>query len=491
MNIKFGVENFRVFDKMSYFDIKPITIITGKNSSGKSSLLKAIQVLANSISHGNFFSLRLWDNDLNLGSFDTLVSDSTNDKINFTINNLKISYYKCKHYPEEAVFNDLKIFDDSGNEVFCFDGIGAIREEHRGFWFSAFIEEHIVRESKSSDAKKIAEFLLSEKSALMSKICYPTPNVNIAHVLKSIRNVNFEHEYDWDKKITNYISKNELIGKLDFLDVQFTEQQKKEFCVEYENSLLVCLDIANKSTNIFDNVSQTILLPSSRGLNKRIYSEQNSDNFLEKALFDSLKHRSENYKDGKFFMGSGNIRFKVEDEKVNYLTKWFQEFGLGQFIEINHIPGAGLQAQVVDNDKKTHLADLGFGYSQLLPIILLSSYEDDYKNLIIEEPESHLHPNLQSKLAEMFVDAYQIYKSSFIIETHSEYLIRKLQYLVAKGKISKDDIAIYYFDKTENKFEYRKIEMRSDGILKEDFGAGFFDESVTLTKELLTRLKNN
>jgi predicted ATPase len=489
MNIKFSIKNFRVFKEMSEFDIKPITIITGKNNSGKSSLLKALQVLINSTNNGVFKSLRLWENDLNLGSFETLVTDTNRNNIIFKINNLEISYYKCEHYPEELEFNYVKVFDENKNELCCLEGVGGIKDG--GLYITLYVKEHLLRVSDNVDVKETARYLIEKEYRLYSDTIYYKVNPTIFDPLVDMRNRYFNQEYDWNKKESNYVSKNVAIEAFDILDSILTEQQIKIFCDEYEKSLLVLLDVSLESVYKLNKFYQTILLPSSRGLNKRIYSQQNSDNFLEKALFDFLKYRSANYKDGKFFMGSENFRIKVEDEKVNYLTKWLQEFGLGQFIEINHIPGAGLQAQVVNNGTKTHLADLGFGYSQLLPIILFSSYEHDYKNLIIEEPESHLHPNLQSKLAEMFVDAYQIYKTSFIIETHSEYLIRKLQYLVAKGKISKDDISIYYFDKTENNFEYRKIEMRSDGILKEDFGAGFFDESVTLTKELLTRLKNN
>jgi len=451
--------------------------------------LKAIQVLLNSANDGYFKSLKLWDNDLNLGSFETLATDSKKNNVVFKVNNLEISYYKHKHYPEELEFSYVKVFDKENNELCCFDGIGGITDS--GFVVSFYTKEHLLRESENSDAIKIAQYLLKENSRMYSDTIYSKVNPTIFDLLNDIRNEYFEYQYDWDKKESKYISKNVLIDKLDFLSGIFMEQEIENFCDEYEKSFLAILKEADKNANNLYHLSKTILLPSSRGLNKRIYSQQNSDNFLEKALFDFLKYRSANYKDGKFFMGGGDIKIKIDDNKAQYLTHWMQKFGIGQWLETHHIPGAGLQAYIINNDKKIHLADLGFGYSQLLPIILFSSYEHDYKNIIIEEPESHLHPNLQSKLAEMFVNSYDLFKTSFIIETHSEYLIRKLQFLVAKGKISKDDISIYYFDITDNKFEYRKIEMRKDGILKEDFGQGFFDESVNLTKDLLTRLKNN
>ena len=110
----------------------------------------------------------------------------------------------------------------------------------------------------------------------------------------------------------------------------------------------------------------------------------------------------------------------------------------------------------------------------------------------IEEPENHLHPAFQSKLADMLLDAYQNYNISFIVETHSEYLIRKLQTLVAKKQVSSKDISLYYlYDPDESKRpnhvpQLKKIEIQEDGCLSEPFGSGFFDEADNLSMELLT-----
>jgi predicted ATPase len=113
--------------------------------------------------------------------------------------------------------------------------------------------------------------------------------------------------------------------------------------------------------------------------------------------------------------------------------------------------------------------------------------------LIIEEPESNFHPKLQSKLAEFFIDASSKFNMKFIIETHSEYFIRKLQYWVARKIIRSNDIGIYYFperttSKEQNKI--RKIHILNDGSLDDDFGPGFFDEATNWQWEMM-RLKNS
>lgn len=95
-------------------------------------------------------------------------------------------------------------------------------------------------------------------------------------------------------------------------------------------------------------------------------------------------------------------------------------------------------------------------------------------------------------LAEMFVDAYKTYNIQFIIETHSEYLIRKLQTLVAKKDITTDEVSLnYMYDpdpakRPANMPQIKKIEIGNDGRLKSAFGSGFFDEADNLTMDLLT-----
>ena len=108
--------------------------------------------------------------------------------------------------------------------------------------------------------------------------------------------------------------------------------------------------------------------------------------------------------------------------------------------------------------------------------------------LAIEEPENHLHPRLQSLLADMFLEAYEKFGVMFIVETHSEYLIRKSQVLVKKWYEEKKDATIkcpfntYYIP--VNGVPY-SLGYRKDGKFSESFGPGFYDESANLTFEIM------
>jgi len=137
--------------------------------------------------------------------------------------------------------------------------------------------------------------------------------------------------------------------------------------------------------------------------------------------------------------------------------------------------------------QKVNLADTGFGYSQVLPIIAQlwvmakkKNYREATKFFAIEQPELHLHPKMQARLADLFVNLIGPGNSSnefkLVIETHSEVIINQLGKAVEKGAISADDIGIYIFDQNtlEGATRVRESKFDSDGYLTE-WPLGFFD----------------
>jgi len=202
---------------------------------------------------------------------------------------------------------------------------------------------------------------------------------------------------------------------------------------------------------------------------------------------------------------------------MDFIQFWLNKFGCeGDLVFLPSKQGVGISITVANRP----LADLGYGLTQLMPILIkiaciqekapetdptmiqlfrrFGHYYDDNPSpgttLIIEEPETNLHPKFQSLLADLFIDANKRFNIQFILETHSEYLIRKLQYLTGQGNLKPADTAIYYFynpdEKPEGEKQIKKIEIGADGRLSDYFGQGFFDEADNLAMQLIVLNKN-
>jgi len=135
------------------------------------------------------------------------------------------------------------------------------------------------------------------------------------------------------------------------------------------------------------------------------------------------------------------------------------------------------------------IQDVGFGFSQILPILVQAAALTRNQTMIIEQPELHLHPRAQVAFSRFLVEACREGKR-FIIETHSEHILRGLQLAISENSINdrlgikKDDLKVYYFpsDPDSRAFE---IEINDNGELVNGWPAGFFDESYNLTKQII------
>lgn len=142
-----------------------------------------------------------------------------------------------------------------------------------------------------------------------------------------------------------------------------------------------------------------------------------------------------------------------------------------------------------DNTNTSNLAQASSGLLQLLPIITALLNKDkrgDSSIKIIEQPELHLHPKLQSELATFFTSK-NVEQSILFIETHSEHIVRKLQVLVAERIKGKEEIGIYYFSKDQQTgiSQIKRMELEENGFFKEPWPNGFFDEASDLAYALL------
>lgn len=235
------------------------------------------------------------------------------------------------------------------------------------------------------------------------------------------------------------------------------------------------LDITLNRLNDFDEVYYI----QAHAITQRVlYSIDNRNDHMAQVLHKFVR---ENILDGT--------------EPDRFLKKWLNEFGIGENYRVSSIQGEGYTLEIeTANSVWQHIADLGMGSNQLVTLLmelatlLKVKGNQQHPLIIVEEPEQNLHPKMQSKLANLFSDLNEDRGFKFLIETHSEYLIRRTQVLVANMGLNECEIdlqnpfKVYYFPSDGSPYDMKYL---ANGHFEEAFGEGFFDEAGKWTRELI------
>ena len=166
----------------------------------------------------------------------------------------------------------------------------------------------------------------------------------------------------------------------------------------------------------------------------------------EQAVHAILSSRD---KGEKISQGRGKPRVSLEE----YVAEWLKRLGLIAEFQVEPVAEGSQIFQVkvrkVAGGAESLITDVGFGVSQILPVIVLCFYVPEGSTVILEQPEIHLHPAVQANLADALIDAYRKRGVQIIVESHSEHFLRRLQRRIADETLSKDDVALYFCEANE------------------------------------------
>ncbi|MCY4401674.1 MAG: DUF3696 domain-containing protein [Candidatus Poribacteria bacterium] len=187
---------------------------------------------------------------------------------------------------------------------------------------------------------------------------------------------------------------------------------------------------------------------------------------------------------------SGRIQLRSFEEEI---PKWLKRLDLIHSYRLKPITPTEKDYEFLVRKYKdgpeVRLTDVGFGVSQVLPVLVLCYYVPEGSILILEQPEAHLHPKVQSELADLLIEVVNKRNLQIILESHSENLIVRLMRRIAEEKISNKDTAFYFCEMNEGTSEIDKLNIDDYGNI-ENWPENFFgDATGDLMEKTMAEMK--
>ena len=179
-----------------------------------------------------------------------------------------------------------------------------------------------------------------------------------------------------------------------------------------------------------------------------------------------------------------------ENKQATALHKALRDFGSysEMFTDISvkklgRGSGDPFQVQVQMGAKKANLMDVGYGVSQILPLIVDAQRASSSTMLLLQQPEVHLHPKAQAALGSMIKDWVSKNKKTVVIETHSDYLVDRLRLEVKRNHLKESDVKIFFLEKKGNQTKLHILEVDAQGNVlnaPDGYRDFFFREQMAL-----------
>ena len=163
---------------------------------------------------------------------------------------------------------------------------------------------------------------------------------------------------------------------------------------------------------------------------------------------------------------------KTKHPNLKKISDWIGQMKLGKKIEVAPVAKTDLfdLSVTLDDGAKLSIPDLGYGVSQVLPVLVQCSFAPKQATLLFEQPELHLHEGAARQLASIFVDVIREKSVHILAETHSPHLFVELLRQVKAGNINPDQVILYDVSRRDGKSVFRKVEIEksADGHCEVD-----------------------
>ena len=412
--VRFKLKNVRCFEGEQSFEIRPLTFITGENSTGKTTLIGCFHTLfANRLNNINF---NFNEEPYEMGSFDTIFS-KVNGKRRAHSVSFELSVSSCKK--PEMKYTVYFVKDRIAGRPVVSD-------------IDIFIEDFFRTHIKFKDKK-------------------------IHCKLDSLKNRADSFQFSFDVSERPY-ERFSFLSALRFIFRELVSSQDgRQFNEEQTKSLEKFLTVWRECKN---SLSPFFSLPFApvRSNPKRFYSS-----FMEEPGFDP--------EGGNIPMRLRNIN--IQDKKLwkdllNELKKFGKDSEL--FYDIKrkeHRQTGHFELHLKTKTSVSNIRDTGYGTSQILPVLTDLFLSPPGSRLLLQQPEVHLHPKAQAELSSLFVDCVKKLNKSFLIETHSDYMVNRARTAVRKGLIPADDLSLIYLESRKGRVHAHNILFDKEGDMIE------------------------
>ncbi|MEB3248924.1 MAG: AAA family ATPase [Merismopediaceae bacterium] len=455
------VQGFKSLYEESRIEVRPLTVLAGANSAGKSSIMQPLLMMKQTLE----------------ASYDPggLLLSGANVKFTSYTQFLSLNKSGLKTQELDKDFSLKVDFAHQNNDACYFKnifqqnsiGLGVAQTEC-GYSMS---DHSIFAINYNLESSQEDIFNQIQKLKKWQTFGFPLPkskddimlNINQFNYFLSLRCI-MEQKSD--------VSEN-----LPLSDHNITPESHSPiirlFNSVYDNSIDIKI-----LTNLIINI---IHLPCLRNKPERMYPVSSIERFV--GTFDH------------YFATRIHYWHTIHDSRLQKLNDYLQLLGLTSKITASRPNDVDIELQVGfslnDDHTMVNLADVGVGVSQVLPVLVALLVAQPGQLVYLEQPELHLHPRAQANLAQPLVDAANR-GVKVIVETHSDLLLTRIQTLVAEEKINYRKVIFHWFNRQENGVtQITSAELDSSGAYGDfplDFSDVFFDEDSRYVRAVSSKL---
>jgi len=482
----FRVQNFMGFEDSGWVELRPITLLFGRNSSGKSALIRALLLLRQSLDSAPDSGALLFvkDDGYDFGDYREIVRDHD-------IGQDVLLWFKLQMVASEETPAIHKLALDA-----IYDFVGQ------------------PLDTETSITQSISTRLVFGVNDLTG-----TPHLKGFDIFDKDDDVLFH---------AAYVSKNADGGTLweftsDFFDTSVKEDETVDVNVWPETEIVTERGFIPKLSvrqGLLEFQELAIYGQNFRRIQRLLESifSQIASLLVNLDYLGPLRAAPQRF---YYVAGQGGgmperskqfVRglVKTDGGSLQAINEWLAKTGVPYRLELQPLDERKtlyeLRLQEVLNDKKAgvsaNIREVGFGLTQMLPIIAQAVLARPGDTLIIEQPELHLHPRAQAELADLFI-AMARNGTNFLIETHSEHLLLRLRRRIAESSgaaispddlcyLRADDLRACFIDRTEGRSSVEAIQIDETGRMSSPPGfRGFFaddlHELALLNQAILSR----